>query len=197
MNVNEVDVGSSVKVLRGVRVGVTEAVRVGIACWVWVAAAPAVSVSAAAGSAVIALADLKPPPGIDAAVLAQGEKVFRGQAAGGTCTGCHGSDGRGTQVGPDLTDATWLWSDGNYAGIKGADVYSWQAVAAPKGLPADIKAKLHAALVASLNDPAVKPKLLEQGFEIVATTPEQFAAFQAAEFARCKKVIETGKITAD
>jgi len=83
-----------------------------------VAAAPAVAVSAAAGAAAIALADLKPPPGIDAAVLAQGEKVFRGQAAGGTCTGCHGSDGRGTQVGPDLTDATWLWSDGNYAGIK-------------------------------------------------------------------------------
>jgi tripartite-type tricarboxylate transporter receptor subunit TctC len=83
------------------------------------------------------------------------------------------------------------------AGVKGADVYSWQAVAAPRGLPADIKAKLHAALVASLNDPAVKSKLVEQGFEIVANTPEQFTAFQAAEFARWKKVIETGKITAD
>lgn len=83
------------------------------------------------------------------------------------------------------------------AGVKGADVYSWQAVAAPKGLPADIKAKLHAALVAALNDPSVKPKLVEQGFEIVANTPEQFTAFQAAEFARWKKVIETGKITAD
>ena len=83
------------------------------------------------------------------------------------------------------------------SGVKGADVYSWQAVAAPRGLPADVKAKLHAALVAALNDPQVKPKLLEQGFEIVANTPEQFTAFQAAEFARWKKVIETGKITAD
>jgi tripartite-type tricarboxylate transporter receptor subunit TctC len=82
-------------------------------------------------------------------------------------------------------------------GIKGVTVYSWQAFAAPKGLPADIKAKLHDALVAGLNDPAVKPKLLDLGFEIVGNTPEEFTAFQAAEFARWKTVIETGKITAD
>ena len=82
-------------------------------------------------------------------------------------------------------------------GIKGVTVYSWQAFAAPKGLPADIKSKLHAALVAGLNDPAVKAKLLDLGFEIVGNTPEQFTAFQAAEFARWKKVIELGKISAD
>lgn len=83
------------------------------------------------------------------------------------------------------------------AGIKEANVYSWQAFAAPHGLPADVKAKLQAAIVAGLNDPQIKPKLLELGFEIVANTPEQFAAFQAAEFARWKKLIETRKITAD
>ncbi|WP_454752971.1 Bug family tripartite tricarboxylate transporter substrate binding protein [Cupriavidus necator] len=83
------------------------------------------------------------------------------------------------------------------SGFKGVTVYSWQAVAAPKGLPPEIKAKLHAAVVAALNDPAVKPKLLEVGFEIVANTPEQFTAFQASEYARWKKVIEVGKIMAD
>jgi len=82
-------------------------------------------------------------------------------------------------------------------GVQGVTVYSWQAVAAPKGIPADIKAKLHAGIVAALNDPQVKPKLLELGFEIVGNTPEQFTAFQATEFARWKKVIELGKITAD
>ncbi len=82
-------------------------------------------------------------------------------------------------------------------GIKDANVYSWQAIAGPKGLPADIKAKLHAAIVAGLNDPQVKPKLLELGFEIVANTPEQFTAYQAAEFARWKKLIETRNIKAD
>lgn len=82
-------------------------------------------------------------------------------------------------------------------GLKGVTVYSWQAVAAPKGLPVDLKTRLHEAIVASLNDPAVKPKLLELGFEIVGNSPEQFTAFQASEFARWKKVIEVGKITAD
>jgi tripartite-type tricarboxylate transporter receptor subunit TctC len=82
-------------------------------------------------------------------------------------------------------------------GIKGLQVYSWQGVAAPKGLPADIKQKLHAGIVKTLNAPDVKPKLLEQGFEVVANTPEQFTAFQASEFARWKKVIDERKITAD
>ena len=82
-------------------------------------------------------------------------------------------------------------------GIKEANVYSWQAVAAPKGVPADIKAKLHVAIVAGLNDPQVRAKLLELGFEIVANTPEQFSAFQAAEFARWKKLIQSRNIKAD
>jgi tripartite-type tricarboxylate transporter receptor subunit TctC len=83
------------------------------------------------------------------------------------------------------------------SGFKGITVYSWQAFAAPKGLPADIKAKLHDALVAGLNDPQVKPRLLDLGFEIVGNTPAQFTEFQATEFARWKKVIELGKVKAD
>lgn len=83
------------------------------------------------------------------------------------------------------------------AGVKGVDVYSWQAVVAPKGLPADVRAKAHDSMVAALNDPAIKQQFTAIGMEIVANTPEQFAAFQAQEYARWKKVIETGKITAD
>lgn len=82
-------------------------------------------------------------------------------------------------------------------GIKDANVYSWQAVAAPKGIPADLKAKLQAAIKDALNDPAIKPKLLEVGFEIVANSPEEFTKFQAAEFARWKKLIESRNIKAD
>jgi tripartite-type tricarboxylate transporter receptor subunit TctC len=83
------------------------------------------------------------------------------------------------------------------AGIKGVDVYSWQAVVAPKGLPADVRNQLHGAIVAALNDGQVRQRFTTLGFEVVANTPEQFAAFQQAEFARWQKVIETGKITAD
>ena len=82
-------------------------------------------------------------------------------------------------------------------GIKDANVYSWQAVAAPKGIPADQKAKLQATIKDALNDPAIKPKLLEVGFEIVANSPEEFTKFQAAEFARWQKLITSRNIKAD
>ncbi|WP_288255199.1 tripartite tricarboxylate transporter substrate binding protein [uncultured Hydrogenophaga sp.] len=82
-------------------------------------------------------------------------------------------------------------------GIKDANVYSWQAVAAPKGIPADLKNKLQAAIKDALNDPAIKPKLLEVGFEIVANTPEEFTKFQNAEFARWQKLITSRNIKAD
>jgi tripartite-type tricarboxylate transporter receptor subunit TctC len=83
------------------------------------------------------------------------------------------------------------------SGIKEVDVYSWQAIAAPKGLPGDVKAKLHGAIVSALNDPEVKTKLVEQGFEVVANSPEEFTKFQAQELARWKNVIQTGKIEVD
>jgi tripartite-type tricarboxylate transporter receptor subunit TctC len=83
------------------------------------------------------------------------------------------------------------------SGVKNVDVYSWQAVAAPKGLPADVKAKLHGAIVGALNDPELKAKLTEQGFEVVANSSEEFTRFQAQELARWRTVVETGKITVE
>ncbi|VFR46964.1 Tricarboxylate transport protein TctC [plant metagenome] len=82
-------------------------------------------------------------------------------------------------------------------GVKNAEVYSWQAVAAPKGLPADVRSRLNKDIVAIVNDPGVKPRLLEVGFEIVGNTPAEFEAFQQKELARWKQVIETGNITAN
>jgi tripartite-type tricarboxylate transporter receptor subunit TctC len=83
------------------------------------------------------------------------------------------------------------------AGVKGAEVYSWQGLAAPKGLPPAVKDKLAAAAIAAINDPEVKKRMVDQGLEIVASTPAEFTAFQAREWARWKTLIETRKITAD
>ena len=83
------------------------------------------------------------------------------------------------------------------SGVKNVDVYSWQAIAAPKGLPADIKTKFHAAVIAALNEPQTKEQFISLGLEIVGNTPEQFADFQQKEFLRWKQLIETRKITAD
>ena len=83
------------------------------------------------------------------------------------------------------------------SGVKDANVNSWQAIAAPKGIPADVKKRLFDAIVASIKDPAVAPKLQELGFELVLNTPEQFGAFQAQEFARWQKLISSRNIKAD
>ena len=90
--------------------------------------------SAAAAAGAISVAEAKPPEGTnsgaarDAATLpvaegatrdmvVLGERIYRGQVGGATCTGCHGSAGTGTPLGPNLTANRWYWSDGSYAGI--------------------------------------------------------------------------------
>jgi len=83
------------------------------------------------------------------------------------------------------------------AGVKDAVVYSWQALGAPKGLPADVRNTLQGAIMAALKDPEVAKKLTDPGFEIVASTPQEFASFLNQELARWKQIIETGRITLD
>ena len=70
-------------------------------------------------------------------------------------------------------------------------------MAAPKGLPADVKKKLADAAIQAINEPGLKKRLTDQGFDIVANTPEEFTAFQAREYTRWKALIEARKITVD
>lgn len=69
------------------------------------------------------------PPGATDAQVALGERIFNGQAAGGTCAGCHGANGKGAPLAPDLTSGKWLWSDGSLNSIR--EVIA-QGVAKPK-----------------------------------------------------------------
>ncbi len=57
------------------------------------------------------------PQGDTKAEVAEGDGIFHG-ASGGTCSGCHGSDAKGTSVGPDLTTRQWIWGDGSLASIE-------------------------------------------------------------------------------
>jgi glucose/arabinose dehydrogenase len=63
-------------------------------------------------------ASLPVPPGATASMVDLGDRIFHGEAAAGTCAGCHGADGRGTPLGPDLTAGKWMWSDGSLGGIE-------------------------------------------------------------------------------
>jgi len=80
------------------------------------------------------------------------------------------------------------------AGVPGIAVYSWQAFVAPKGLPANVKARLQPALIAAIKHPDVVKKFGDQGFEVVGNSPEEFSAFLNEELARWKQVIDAGGI---
>ncbi|MGA3303882.1 MAG: c-type cytochrome [Methylovirgula sp.] len=62
-------------------------------------------------------ASLPVPPGATKEEVTDGDDIFHG-ASGGTCSGCHASDAKGTSVGPDLTMKKWIWGDGSLASIR-------------------------------------------------------------------------------
>jgi len=81
------------------------------------------------------------------------------------------------------------------AGVPGVDAYSWQGFAGPKGMPADVNAKLYTTVRDGLNAPDTKKQLEEMGFEVFTNTPEEFNKFLTAELANWREVIRVGKIT--
>jgi tripartite-type tricarboxylate transporter receptor subunit TctC len=83
------------------------------------------------------------------------------------------------------------------AGITDLVVYSWQAAAAPKGLPPDVRTKLENEIAAAINSPEATKQFNDIGFDVVASNGAQFTEFLAAETQRWKKVIEAGNIVAE
>ncbi|MEO6055252.1 MAG: cytochrome c [Gemmatimonadales bacterium] len=53
------------------------------------------------------------PAAATPATIAQGDSIFHGP---GNCYACHGANAQGA-VGPNLTDAEWIHSDGSYDAI--------------------------------------------------------------------------------
>ena len=80
------------------------------------------------------------------------------------------------------------------AGVKGYDVASWNALAAPAKTPPAVIEKLHAALVKALADPDVQKRYAELGVEGRPSTPKQLADFYASETKRWTAVVERAKI---
>ena len=62
-------------------------------------------------------AALPVPAGATHEMVALGDRIYHGQVAGAPCAGCHGANGSGTPLGPDLTKKKWLWSDGSWKGL--------------------------------------------------------------------------------
>ena len=84
-------------------------------------------------------------------------------------------------------------------GVKGLYMSGWFGFWAPKGTPKDIIAKLNAAMIEALADPAVKARFTELGLDVAPRelqTPEGLAAFQKAEIDKWWPIIKDAGISA-
>ena len=86
------------------------------------------------------------------------------------------------------------------AGLPGLYIAVWHALWVPKGTPKDIVARLNAAVVETLADPAVRERLAELGQEIPSReqqTPEALGAYHQAEIAKWWPLIKAAGIKAE
>jgi tripartite-type tricarboxylate transporter receptor subunit TctC len=83
------------------------------------------------------------------------------------------------------------------SGLPGYESAQMYGVFAPAGTPAALIRRLNEEIVRVLNNPDVKEQLFNIGVEVVASSPEQFAAAIKSDIARMGKVIKEARIKAD
>ncbi|WP_372826282.1 Bug family tripartite tricarboxylate transporter substrate binding protein [Polaromonas sp.] len=81
--------------------------------------------------------------------------------------------------------------------LPGFESVTWFGVYGPKGLPAEVTAKVNQALNAALADADVKERFARLGAETTGGTPQAFAAMVKADNAKWKKIITERKISVE
>jgi tripartite-type tricarboxylate transporter receptor subunit TctC len=77
------------------------------------------------------------------------------------------------------------------------EVSIWHGLWAPKGTPPEVIARLNAAAVATIKDPEIRKRLEDLGQDLptlAEMAPAAFAAFQTAEYARWKAILEAANV---
>ncbi|PAT39057.1 ABC transporter substrate-binding protein [Vandammella animalimorsus] len=80
-------------------------------------------------------------------------------------------------------------------GLEPANRMAYYGIVGPKGLPAPIVQKIHAATAQVLQDPTVRKRIEDTGAQIVANSPEEFAAQIKAEYQVYVDVVKKQKLT--
>ena len=91
---------------------------------------------------------------------------------------------------PQLTDVPTA----SEAGVKGYDVASWNAMAAPAKTPPAVIKRVHAELEKALTSPDVQKRFAELGVEPRPSTPDELRDFYFSEAKRWTRVVEAAKI---
>jgi tripartite-type tricarboxylate transporter receptor subunit TctC len=79
-------------------------------------------------------------------------------------------------------------------GFKGHEADTISAMLVPAGTPAAIVRKLHDGAVMAITSPDMKPRVAEQGFDIILSSPQEFTDKIKREVAKWGKVIRDAHI---
>jgi tripartite-type tricarboxylate transporter receptor subunit TctC len=74
--------------------------------------------------------------------------------------------------------------------VPGYDFVGWYGVIGPAGLPGNIVARLHEALLRVLAQPDVRERIVADGSEPVGNSPPEFREFMAADLAKWAKLVK-------
>ena len=94
---------------------------------------------------------------------------------------------------PTLPDVPTM-AEAGYPDVEGV---SWFAVAVPAGTPKEIVALLNREIVKIMALPDIKEHLATLGFDLIASSPEEFGARIRADFEKWAKVIRAANIKAE
>jgi tripartite-type tricarboxylate transporter receptor subunit TctC len=79
----------------------------------------------------------------------------------------------------------------------GLEQVSWFGLLTPTGVPRAIADRLHREMARTLQVPEVRERLQERGFDVVASSPEEFLRFVRAESDKLGKLIRANNIVAE
>ena len=83
------------------------------------------------------------------------------------------------------------------SGLAGFDVAAWFGFSAAGGTNAAIVNRLNSEFRRAQREPALRDRLIQQGMEVLESTPEEFAGYIKSEIAKWAKVVRASGASAD
>ena len=83
------------------------------------------------------------------------------------------------------------------AGLPGLTLTSWTGLMVPSATPKDVVKRIYEEVAGALKQPDMVQKVREQGFEVVASAPDEAQAFITKEVERWGKVVREANVKPD
>ncbi len=83
------------------------------------------------------------------------------------------------------------------AGAPGVETGTWYGILAPARTPPPVRDRVYAAIVRVLHLPELKTRMLAQGVDIVASSPQEFAVFLRHEVVKWARLVKDANVQAN